>query len=429
MPASTLLTGISELTTNDDTRIASHEHLSPAARAQEACAAASRLHDAAVVIESDRIVWVGRAAQAPAADTRIDLDGRAVLPGWVDSHSHMVFGGDRTREFEARMSGAAYKAGGIHTTVQATRMASDAELADNLRSLVREARRGGTTTLETKTGYGLTVADEVRSARIAGEAVDRVTFLGAHVVPEGQAAKEYVRLVSGDMLRAVEPYVSGIDVFCERGAFDENQARSILQTGKDRGLAVHVHGNQLEPGPGVQLAVDLGAASVDHVGYLTSEDIEALAGSWEGELTRGTIATVLPACDLSTRVDLAPARALLDANIPVAIASNCNPGTSYTTSMSFAVTTAVLQMRLSIAEAVRAATLGGAMSLGMDPHSCQKRAGDSRHPSDLPVGVIQPGARADLHVLEAPSVTHLAYRPGVPLTHRVWRKGVEQKLI
>ncbi|WP_144719937.1 imidazolonepropionase [Agrococcus jejuensis] len=388
---STLVTGIAELTTND---------------------AAGRLADAAVVLEGEVVAWVGPAAHAPAADARVDVDGRAVLPGWVDSHTHLVFAGDRGAEFEARMAGQAYAAGGIATTVAATRAATDAELQARYDRLVDEMLRGGTTAFETKTGYGLTIADEERSARIARSRADAVTFLGAHLVPDGRDADGYLDEVVGPMLDAVRPHVDAIDVFCERGAFDEAHSRRVLEAGRDAGLALRVHGNQLGPGPGVALAVELGAASVDHVGFVSDDEIRMLADSW-ADGARGTVATLLPACDLSTRMPLAPARALVDAGAVVAIASNANPGTSYTTSMAFCVATAVLQQRLTVAEAVRAATLGGAIALGRDEPT----------PGLPDLGRLRVGARADLHVLDAPSAAHLAYRPGVPLTHAVWRAG------
>ncbi|NIH53885.1 imidazolonepropionase [Lysinibacter cavernae] len=391
---SILITNIGELTTNDDSL------------------ANSRVKDAAVILDGDRVGWVGSAADAPAADELVDAAGRAVLPGWVDSHTHMVFAGDRTAEFEARMAGESYAAGGINVTVSATRAATDDELRVNLQRLVDEARRGGTTTMETKTGYGLTVADEVRSARVAAGIVDEVTFLGAHVVPSGSDRDEYLSLVTGEMLDAVAPFVSAVDVFCETGAFDAVETARILETAASKGLATHVHGNQLGHGPGVQLAVAHNSLSVDHLGFLDDKDVEALAESWRNG-GRGTVATVLPACDLSTRMPLAPAKQLLDAGAVVAIASNCNPGTSYTSSMNFCVATAVLQMGLTIEQAVRAATLGGAIALGRDT----ERAGKPR------VGVIAPGARADLQMLGAPSITHLAYRPGMPLTAAVWAAG------
>ncbi|MGP4020400.1 imidazolonepropionase [Saccharopolyspora sp. 5N708] len=379
---STVITGIGELTTNDDEL--------------------GTLTDAALVIDGDRIAWAGPAASAPDADERFDVDGRAVLPGWVDSHTHLVFAGDRTAEFAARMAGKPYQAGGIAVTVQATRAATDQELATNLRKHIAEAAAQGTTCVETKTGYGLTVADELRAAKIAAQA-DEVTFLGAHLVPPGEDADTYLDLVCGEMLDAVAPHVRWCDVFCEKGAFDADQSRRVLEAAKRRGLGLRVHGNQLAPGPGVRLAVELGAASVDHCTYLTESDVDALASS-------DTVATLLPACDLSTRQPLPDARALIDAGATVALASNCNPGSSYTSSMAFCVATAVLQMRMSIDEAVRAATWGGARAL-------RRESGDGA------VGALRAGARADIHVLNAPSTTWLAYRPGAPLTHAVWRAG------
>ncbi|HEX3648533.1 MAG TPA: imidazolonepropionase [Pseudonocardiaceae bacterium] len=381
---SVLITGIGELTTNDDEL--------------------GQLRDAALVLDSGRVAWVGPGRSAPVADQKVDVGGRAVLPGWVDSHTHLVFAGDRTAEFAARMAGAPYQAGGIATTVAATRAASDATLAATLRRHVAEAHAQGTTCLETKTGYGLTVEDEVRSARLAGEHVDEVTFLGAHLVPSGVSADEYVSLVCGPMLAAVAPFARWADVFCEEGAFDADQSRAVLSAAASAGLGLRVHGNQLGPGPGVSLAVELGAASVDHCTYLAKSDVDALAGS-------STVATLLPACDLSTRQPLADARSLLDAGATVALATNCNPGSSYTSSMAFCVATAVLQMRMSVAEAVRAATWGGARAL-------RRESGDGA------VGALRPGSRADVHVLNAPSATHLAYRPGVPLSYAVWRSGL-----
>ena len=374
---STLITGVSELWTGQDDPI----------------------HDAALVIDGDTVAWTGSAQSAPDADERVDVGGRAVLPGWVDSHTHLVFDGDRSAEFEARMAGRGYAAGGIAVTTDATRAASDERLRQLVGQRVREAQRGGTTCLETKTGYGLTVDDEARAACIAREFVDEVTFLGAHLVPDGTTPDEYVALVTGEMLEAVRPHVRWMDVFCEEGAFDVEQSRRVLKAGQAAGLGLRVHGNQLGESGGVQLAVELGAASVDHVNFLSDDDVEALAAS-------DTVATALPACDLSTRMPFAPVRRLLDAGATVAIASNCNPGTSYTSSMNFCVGTAVLQQHLTLDEAIRAATIGGAKAL---------RRTD--------VGQLAPGFRADIHVLDAPAAIHLAYRPGMPLTRQVWRAG------
>ncbi|MDN4644871.1 amidohydrolase family protein [Arthrobacter sp. PsM3] len=404
---STLITNIAELMTQDT------EH--------------RVLKNAAVLLEGERIAWLGPAADAPAADESVDAGGRALLPGWVDSHTHLIFAGDRTAEFEARMAGESYSAGGIAVTTGATRSTSDFDLTRLAMGRVAEAVSQGTTYLETKTGYGLDVENEARSARIASTVVDEVTYLGAHLVPAGMDAEEYTELVCGPMLSAVRPFVRWADVFCERGAFDEAQSRRVLQACRDAGLGLRVHGNQLGVGPGVRLAVEFGAASVDHVNYLSAADVEALAASWSGwdgcdsdtGTARGTVATCLPACDLSTRQPLAPGRELLDAGVQLALASNCNPGTSYTSSMAFCVTTAVLQMRLSVHEAVRAATYGGALALG--------RESGNDVDGERAVGSIAVGHRADLHLLNAPSATHLAYRPGIPLTHAVWRAGVRAR--
>lgn len=388
---STLFTGISELRTVS-------EH--------------GTLNDAALIADHGTIAWIGPASQAPAADDQVDLGGRAVLPGWVDSHTHMVFDGDRSAEFEARMSGGSYEAGGIAVTMDATRQAG----ADRLDKLVAErvaaGRRGGTTTFETKTGYGLDTDSEVEAARVASQHVDDVTFLGAHLVPPGADAEDYLNEVVGPMLDGVAEYVQWIDVFCERGAFNEEQSRRVLEAGKKLGLGLRVHGNQLGEGPGVSLAVELGAASVDHVNYLSESDIEKLASS-------ETVATMLPACDLSTREPLAPGRALLDAGVTLAIASNLNPGTSYTSSMNYCVTTAVLQQHLSVDEAIYAATTGGATALR------RHNVGNGLDPQGRPAkGTLVEGAAADLHVLDAPSAVHLAYRPGMPLSYRTFVAGV-----
>jgi imidazolonepropionase len=351
------------------------------------------LTDASLVVEGGRVAWVGPAADAPVADAVQDVGGRAVIPGLVDSHSHLVFAGDRSAEFAARMAGMAYSAGGIRTTVAATRAASDEQLTAHVARHVDEMRRQGTTTVEIKSGYGLTVRDEARALAIARTFTEETTFLGAHVVPDEYAADPagYVDLVTGPMLDAAAEHARWIDVFCETGAFDADQSAAVLHAGAVAGLGLRVHGNQLGPGPGVQLAVELGAASVDHCTYLGDDDIEALAGS-------GTVATFLPATDFSTRQPYPDARRAIDAGVTVAIATNCNPGSSYTTSMAFCVALAVRDMHMTAAEALRAATLGGAQAL---------RRSD--------IGHLAPGARADAVILDAPSYTHLVYRPGVPL--------------
>ncbi|MBZ8177456.1 imidazolonepropionase [Corynebacterium poyangense] len=369
------------------------------------------INDAAIVIDDGIVQWVGEQRLAPDVDNSVNLQGKAVLPGWVDSHTHMVFAGDRSAEFEARMAGEDYVAGGIALTMEATRHTGEQEHIRLLEERVQAAYEGGTTTLETKTGYGLDVASEELAARIAGQYVDDVTFLGAHLVPPGMDSEDYTDLVCGPMLEAVSPYVQWIDVFCERGAFSEEQSRRVLQAGLERGLQPRVHGNQLGLGPGVKVAVDLGAASVDHVNYVSDEDIALLAAS-------DTVATVLPACDLSTRQTLAPARKLLDAGINLAIATNLNPGTSYTSSMNFCISTAVLQMRLSLAEAIHAGTAGGARALN------RHDVGEGKDSQGRPAkGCLTPGSAADFQVLNSAHAIDLAYRPGMPMTYQVYRAG------
>ncbi|MFY9914283.1 MAG: imidazolonepropionase [Nocardioidaceae bacterium] len=359
------------------------------------------VHDGAVVVEGERVVWVGESAFAPTADDRIDLAGATVLPGFVDSHAHLIFAGDRAEEFAARMEGRSYSAGGIATTVAATRDATDEALAANAARLVTEMARQGTTTVEIKSGYGLTTYDEARSLAVARQFTPETTFLGAHVVPaefrDDPAA--YVALLTGPMLEACAPHARWIDVFCERGAFDEDQARTILAAGMAAGLLPRIHANQLGFGPGITVACDVGAASADHCTYATPDDITKLADA-------GVVATLLPGVEFSTRSPYPDARAMLDAGVTVALATDCNPGSCYTSSMPLCVALAVREMRMSPAEALWAATAGGAAALRRDD-----------------VGRLSPGARADLTVLSAPSYVHLAYRPGVPLVHATYKDG------
>lgn len=345
---------------------------------------------------SGRVAWVGDDRAIPAADARIDIAGKCVLPGFVDSHTHLVFGGDRSAEFAARMSGQVYDGGGIAVTVGATREASTRALRERLRTFMAETRAQGTTTVEIKSGYGLDVGHEVRSLQLAGEVTEEVTFLGAHVVPPEYTgrADEYVDLVTGDMLTACAPAAKWVDVFCEpaaASAFDGAQSRAVLEAGARAGLGLRVHGNQLDHGPGVQLAVALGAASVDHCTYLSDADIDALAAS-------DTVATLLPGVEFSTRSPYPDARRLLEAGASVALATDCNPGTSFTSSMPLCIALAVREMNMTPAQALWAATAGGARAL---------RRAD--------IGHLGLGARADLTVVDAPSYVHLAYRPGVPL--------------
>lgn len=377
---STLVTDIGELVTVDPARGGELGILS-----------------AAALVATDGVIeWIGPASAAPAADVVIDAERRCVLPGFVDSHSHLVFAGDRSAEFEARMTGTAYDGGGIAVTMSATRGATDDELRSLVTRRVAEMRAQGTTTVEIKSGYGLTVADEARALRIAAEFSTETTYLGAHVVPPEARDDRgaYLDLVTGEMLAACAPYARWIDVFCEPNspyAFTEQESRQVLRAGQEAGLLARVHGNQLGPGPGVQLAVEVGAASVDHCTYLSDADVEALAGS-------DTVATLLPGVEFSTRLPYPDARRLIEAGVRVALATDCNPGTCYSSSMPFMIAVAVREMGMTPAQAVRAATEGSAASLRRDD-----------------IGVLRVGARADLAILDAPSYRHLPYRPGVPI--------------
>ena len=379
----TVITGIGELVTNDPARDG----------------LLGIVTDAAVVLDGAQVAWVGSAADAPAGDVHVDAGGRAVIPGFVDSHSHLVFAGDRSAEFAARMTGEPYTAGGIRTTVAATRAASDEQLTSNVAHLVAEMRAQGTTTVEIKSGYGLSVHDEARSLAIAAQFTDETTFLGAHVVPQGVDPEHYVTEVTGPMLAAATPHARWIDAFCEDGAFDVDQARTILAAGAAVGLRGRLHANQLTYGGGVRLAAELGLAAVDHCTFLADADVDALAGS-------GTIATLLPGVEFSTRQPYPDARGLLGAGVRVALASDCNPGSCFTSSVPLCIALAVREMGMSPAEALYAATATGAAALDRED-----------------VGTLAPGRAADLVLLDAPSYVHLAYRPGVPLVAGVWQRG------
>ena len=401
--SSIAIANIGSLVTNDESLGAGG-----AIGSAESEAGASKLGErlnAGLVIEHGRVVWVGNSADLPDADSRVDVGGRAVIPGFVDSHAHLMFAGDRAAEFSARMEGKPYSAGGIKTTVAATRAATDDDLTENLRRLVAEMHGSGITTFETKSGYGLSVEDEVRALRIASAHTDETTFLGAHVVPAEFAERgqtgvdEYVALVKGQMLAGAAQHAKWIDVFCDRGAFDVDQAREILTAGIAAGLAPRIHANQLTNIGAIDLAVELDCASADHCTHLNERDIELLAGS-------NTVATLLPGAEFSTRSPYPDARRLIDAGATVALATDCNPGSSYTTSMPFCIAVAVREMQMSPAEALWSATAGGATAL---------RRTD--------VGHLGLGAAADFVILNAPSHQHLAYRPGVNLIGQTWRNG------
>ncbi len=385
----TLVTGIAELTTCDPTHPDAEDEW-------------GTLHDAALVLgDGEQVLWVGHSGtRPPDADRFLDLGGRAVVPAFVDSHTHLVFAGDRSAEFAARMSGTPYDGGGIATTVAATRGASDDALRALLHARVAEMRSQGTGVIEVKSGYGLDLPTETRLLRLAREVTDEVTFLGAHVVPPEYRSRrtDYLDLVTGPMMAAAAAYARWVDVFCEPHsphAFGADEARTILEAGRAAGLGLRVHGNQLGPGPGVALAVELGAASVDHCTHLTAADVDALAGS-------GTVATLLPGVEFATRSRYPDARALLDAGVTIALATDCNPGTCYTSSMPFVIALAVRELHLTPGEALWAATRGAARSLHRDD-----------------IGQIAVGARGGLTVLDAPSQLHLSYRAGVPLSHRL----------
>ena len=361
------------------------------------------IQDAAFTVTDGKVSWVGAKSAIKATDFEnvISANGKSVIPGFVDSHNHLIFSGDRAAEFSARMQGQPYSAGGINYTVEQTRKASDQELRANAAALVIEGISSGSTTVEIKSGYGLTIADEVRSLKIAREFTEEVTFLGAHVVPAEfkSAPDDYVAMVCGPMLDAVAPIAKWIDVFCDRGAFTPEQTRQILSAGIAKGLLPRLHANQLEPGEGIQVGVELGAASVDHISHYSDGDIALLAGS-------NTVATFLPGAEFSTRNKYPDARPLLDAGVKVAIASDCNPGSSFTTNLPLMIALAVREMFFTPEQALWSATKGGAMAL---------RRND--------VGHLSVGANADFAILSSQSYLHLAYRPGVNLIEQVWRNG------
>jgi imidazolonepropionase len=357
---------------------------------------------AALVCEAGRVVYAGPGTSAPSgAEEQVDVEGRCVMPGFVDSHTHLIFAGDRAAEFAARMAGGEYHPGGILDTVAATRSASDEELESAARRLVQLALSSGTTTVEIKTGYGLDAAHEARHIAIACRLTEEATLLGAHLIPAEYAADRagYVQLVCDTMIPAASGTARWCDVFCERGAFDVEESRAVLDAARSHGLGLRVHANQLGPSGGVELACEAGAASADHCTHLTPTDIDNLASS-------GTVATLLPISDFCTRQPYPNGRGLLDAGAVVALATNCNPGSSYSISMPLALALAVRHCGLGIDEAILAATVGGAAAL--------QRAD---------VGSLGPGMRADALLLDAPHPDHLVYRLGTPLVAGVLSEG------
>lgn len=393
----TLFTNIGLLVTNNP---------SDAVRAGGSATPTGEIENAAMVVDNGVVSWIGLSTESETGktfdiDTVVNVHGNTLIPGFVDSHSHLVFAGDRAGEFAARMEGKPYAAGGIRSTVAATREATDDELRERLSSLLEEMHSQGTTTVEVKSGYGLDVATEERLVRLAREVTEEVTFLGAHVVPAEykDSREEYVQLVMGEMLSACAPHSKWIDVFCEEGAFTVEESRRILNAGKAAGLLPRVHASQLGPGEGIALAIEVGAASVDHCTFLSDEDIAALASS-------ETVATLLPGVEFSTKQPYPSARKLIDAGVTVALSTDCNPGSSFTSSMPFCIAVAVREMGMTPAEALWAATAGGARAL-----------------QRTDIGQLAVGMRADIAEITAPSYVHLAYRPGVPLVGRVWKDG------
>jgi len=380
-----LFNNIGELTTNDPT-LGDESSL-------------GRLRNAALVVDEHRVLWVGATTSAPDADELIDVDGAAVVPGFVDSHTHLVFAGERSAEFEARMSGERYDGGGILATVDETRRATSDELRVATTTRARAMRASGVTTMEIKSGYELTLEGELRLVEIAGEFSDEVTFLGAHIVPEEFAhdREGYVNLVAGQTLTNCAPHVRWADVFCDTGVFSVDEARRVLLAARDVGLGLRLHANQIGDSGGVGLAVELGCASADHCTHVSDGDLDALSSC-------DTVATLLPGAEFSARTAYPSGRRFLDAGVTVALATDCNPGTSYVTDMSLIIALAVREMAMTVDEALWAVTRGGAKALQRDD-----------------IGHLGMGARADLLILDAPRAAHLAYRPGGGVVHQVIR--------
>lgn len=387
-----LLTGIGRLTTNTGEPIS----------------------DAVVKIESGSVVFAGPTSDAPdqGAASRVECEGRAVIPGFVDSHTHIVFAGDRAGEFALKMQGATYKdlagrGGGIVSTVTATRAAGEKSLFEQAATRVWRMIEGGTTTLEVKSGYGLDLDTELALLRVARRLGDdlpvtvKTTFLGAHAVPPEYRDDRagYLDLIVDHMLPAAAPLADYCDVFVEEGAFDIDEARRIFRAAAELGMRARVHAEQLTHSGGAALAAELGAVSADHLDHVTEDDARSLAGE-------GVVAVLVPGASYTLRAPQAPGPMLLEHGVKVALATDCNPGTSYLESMGLVISLAVVQMGLTSEQAVHAATRGGAMSLELPDH-----------------GLITPGSAGDLVVLDAPSPNHLAYRPATNLAWKTIKSG------
>ena len=348
------------------------------------------INDAALVIENDKVQWVGEKKLAPAADKLIDADGGVVTPGFVDSHTHAVFAGDRSKDYVARMAGIKYATGGIKTTVAATRSATLEELKAHTKKLLGKCKSQGTTTIEIKSGYGLNLESEVKILQVAQSFTEETTFLGAHVIPaEYENNRDgYINLVKGEMLNAVLPHAKWIDVFCDQGAFTVDETREILKTGIAKGLLGRIHGNQLGDTGGAELAIELNLASVDHATVVSEKTIEALANS-------EVVTTFLPGAEFFTKSNYPNVKRYFELGAKVALATDCNPGSSFLTSMPVVMSLAIREMGFTPDQALYAATMGGAAAL--------KR-------SDI--GHLQVGANADLTIWSAPTYEHIPYRFG-----------------
>ena len=365
---------------------------------------------AAVAIESGRISYAGPESDAPlqGASRHVDCEGRAVIPGFVDAHTHLIFAGDRSDEFVGRLGGTPYTGGGILSTVAATRAASENDLLQQAAGRARRMISAGTTTLEVKTGYGLDLVTEQKLLRVArglGKELPvtiKTTFLGAHSFPEEYQRDHdgYVDLLVEEMLPALAPEADFCDVFVEVGAFSLDQGRRVLESAAALGLPARVHAEQLSHSGGALLAAELGAMSADHLDWATTDDADALAAA-------GVCGVLTPGASYSLRHQQAPARMLFDRGVTIALATDCNPGTSYFESMGLVISLACVLMGLTVEQAVYAATRGGAIALGLDDH-----------------GLLAPGAVGDLVILDAPSEAHLAYRPATNLVWQTIRAGV-----
>ncbi|HET8571200.1 MAG TPA: imidazolonepropionase [Candidatus Limnocylindria bacterium] len=361
----------------------------------------------AVQVRDGTIAWVGDPSDAPTTDAVVDLGSALVTPGLVDAHTHPVYAGDRSDEAAARLAGARYDGGGILRTVRVTRAASDEELLALVEGRLRGALAGGTTTIECKSGYGLSTAEELRALRLIGEAASRVrmrvvrTFLGAHAVPPGTTIDQYVDLIVGEMLPAVAGEADFCDVFCDRGFFTVDHAERILRAALDAGLKLRMHAEQLARTGAVEMAVRLGVTSVDHLEQLDASGVAALAGS-------STVATLLPGPALVMRDALPPARALLDAGVTVALASDANAGTFGSCSIPLVIGLGATVLDMTVDEAVTAATAGGAASLALSDRC----------------GEIRPGLSADIVAWDAEHEGAFALHLGDVRPHQVWVGGV-----